>query len=532
VTINVAQVPRPPTISPQNRSIAEGSPSLSTLSPALFATQPQGLKLNYSVSPSTVFGIGETTGVLFLQAGQSLVYATQSTYSLTAIVISSAGTQASAPLTILVTQINKPPVFNQRVFSLTVNESSPAGTVFGTTLATTTNIPDVLTYSIADVVPAGAWGWFAIDAALATLSVGPTQTRGLLVDTALTYPAGAWTVNVSLLVRNAGGLIANATALVTVTFISPRVLAFPVNATARNNASALTPVTTLLPAIWTPYSPSTLTFSFVSAAMTASGSTAFVVTNPSSGDVAVASFSYPTTVGAFDTQTWMYSTWMALDTATGRSATGGLNVTVLHSNRAPTLSIPKTSETIYAPLATRGPFGISLSQFAADLDLPLGIGEALTFSLVASTNPGGAFAIDPSTAQLSIAIPTAQAVQVTGNNITLTVAVRDAGIDGPVFWAYANVTVSVVFAAHPPTLSTFAFSVPELAAANTFVGNVTGYSLSFSSVMTYTISPASSESTCPFAIASVLSPTAGGPVMVSAVSWGEYAHVACRSCCP
>ena len=67
ITINVAQVPRPPVIFPQNRSIAESATPFTALPPALIASQPQGLSLNYSVTPATVFGIGQKTGLLFLQ---------------------------------------------------------------------------------------------------------------------------------------------------------------------------------------------------------------------------------------------------------------------------------------------------------------------------------------------------------------------------------------------------------------------------------------------------------------------------------
>jgi len=508
VSVAVAQVPRPPVIAPQNASIAEGSPAFASLSPAIFASQPQALALNFSVIPSTDFGIGATTGVLFLQPGRSLVFANQSTYTLTCIVLSSAGTQASAPITVFVTQVIKPPAFTAPVYSLTVNESTPAGVAFGSTPATSTNLPaDTFTYSIVGTNPAGASSWFAINPSTAALSVAPGLSQGLLVDRALAYPAGPWTVNVSLAVRIAGGLTANATALVAITFIAPRV-EFLVNGSVANNVSALTRVATLLPAVWTPYPPSTLSFTFVSAAKTSSGVTALTITNTSSGAVVVASYAWPTTSGAFDVLTSLYSTWQVTDALTGLSATGGLQLAVIQSNRAPSWDVPKANTVVFAPQSTAAsptvPFGSPLGPYASDLDSPLGIGELLTFSLVTASNPGGAFAIDPLSGQLSIATPGAPALATIGNNITLGVAVRDAGINGPVFWAYTNITVAVVFAHNAPTMPPYAFSVNELSAAGTWVGNVTGWSQNFMAIMTYTISPANAEATCPFAIASVL----------------------------
>lgn len=70
ITINVAQVARPPVIFPQNRSIAEDAVPGTLLLPALVASQPQGLSLNFSVSPATVFGI-LSSGVLYLQVRET-----------------------------------------------------------------------------------------------------------------------------------------------------------------------------------------------------------------------------------------------------------------------------------------------------------------------------------------------------------------------------------------------------------------------------------------------------------------------------
>lgn len=66
VTINVVQATRPPTIVPQNRTVAEGTPGGSLIGPALIASQAQGLPYNFSVAPTDVFGIS-ASGVLFLQ---------------------------------------------------------------------------------------------------------------------------------------------------------------------------------------------------------------------------------------------------------------------------------------------------------------------------------------------------------------------------------------------------------------------------------------------------------------------------------
>jgi len=98
----------------------------------------------------------------------------------------------------------------------------------------------------------------------------------------------------------------------------------------------------------------------------------------------------------------------------------------------------------------------------------------------------------------------------------ITVAVRDAGIDGPVFWAYANITISVVISTIPPTFpqGPYVLTVPELSPAGTFVGNITAASPNYAAIMQYTISPSLPSFTCPFIIISTLTPTATTPVQV------------------
>lgn len=74
MTINVGQIPRPPIIFAQNRSIPEDATAGALLYPALVATQPQGLQVNFSVSPTTFFNIQPATGLLYLQVCVAVVF--------------------------------------------------------------------------------------------------------------------------------------------------------------------------------------------------------------------------------------------------------------------------------------------------------------------------------------------------------------------------------------------------------------------------------------------------------------------------
>jgi hypothetical protein len=88
----------------------------------------------------------------------------------------------------------------------------------------------------------------------------------LLVDRSLTYPAGPWTVNVSVQVTNIGRYTANTTVTIAIINIAPRIVALPtLNATIHSNSTAFQTVANLTTAVWTAYSYNDLTYSIVSA---------------------------------------------------------------------------------------------------------------------------------------------------------------------------------------------------------------------------------------------------------------------------
>jgi hypothetical protein len=142
---------RPPVINAQNRTISEGAVGGSLIFPAISASQPQSLAYNFTVSPTSVFGIQPTTGLLFLQPAATLAFRIQNMYYLTVSAATASGAIASAPLTVFVTEVNKPPVFSAPAFVSAVNETSAAGTAILTLTATSLNVVDALTYAIVAV---------------------------------------------------------------------------------------------------------------------------------------------------------------------------------------------------------------------------------------------------------------------------------------------------------------------------------------------------------------------------------------------
>lgn len=426
---------------------------------------------------------------------------------MTVSAFTASGATASNFVSVLVTEVYKPPAFVASVFSTSLNESSTPGVTAYTLVASSTNTVDQLTYSILSVNPAGAASWFSIVPQSGAVQVSAGVPGGaLLVDRALTYPAGAWTVNISVCVTNAVRQTNNASLLIAIANISPRVN-WVVNATIAGNASALTPVATLSPAVWTAYSPTSLTYSLVSATTAGFGLPAFVLRNASTSAVAVANVSFIGIGGGRvsgpdfnqNLQPVLVSTWQVADINTGRAALGTLAVSLQHSNRVPYWNWTLPQPTQFVTQQTGGPFGTPLSAYVVDLDLALNVGEVLTFAIVGG-NSNGAFSIDPSTGRLSV-VDTSKTVGIASFN--LTVSVRDAGIDGPAGVAFSGVNVTTTLGTFPPIIASYNFSVPELSATGTPVGVVTGWSVNFNLSLTYSLTPIGYYATFPFIITTV-----------------------------
>jgi hypothetical protein len=166
--------------------------------------------------------------------------------------------------------------------------------------------------------------------------------------------------------------------------------------------------------------------------------------------------------------------------------------------------------------------------------LALGIGEVLTYSIVAN-NPLNAFTINSMSGQLS-ADGSSMAVRMPANDIppqySVMIGIHDAGIDGPVYWAFYNMTINVTAVHFPPTLTPYNFSIPELSTNGTVVGTVSATSLTTSSLLTmsYSIAPSTYYSNFPFYITS--SPLGPGGTMVGVITIAQGAAVGTFSAGP
>ncbi|MGB0595224.1 MAG: cadherin domain-containing protein [Rubripirellula sp.] len=144
ITVNVTDVPQPPTVNDQTFDVDENSP-VDTVVGKVVANDPDGDPLTYVITDGNAagkFGIDANTGDITV-AG-SLDFETESTYVLTVRVSDPGDLNATAIITINVNNLNEAPTVENQVFSVAENVES--GTLVGTIQA---NDPDgtSLTYT-------------------------------------------------------------------------------------------------------------------------------------------------------------------------------------------------------------------------------------------------------------------------------------------------------------------------------------------------------------------------------------------------
>lgn len=143
-----------------------------------------------------------------------------------------------------------------------------------------------------------------------------------------------------------------------------------------------------------------------------------------------------------------------------------------------------------------------LTTYVVDPDLGLGLGENETFSLGPAGNTGGVFGVTPA-GQLYVANPVHPDFNTLGATFNLSLTVRDAGIDGPVYSASTVLPVVLVDNALQPTVAGAAYNVSETAPYGTAVGTVAAASPN-ARTLTYSLAPsgASISAPLPFAVGS------------------------------
>jgi VCBS repeat-containing protein len=493
IQIAVLPAPRAPVTFAQSRSVSDSAVAGVALTPALDATQSQGSALTFTIVDSTnTFGIFGNGTLYLLTGAPALDVNLVPTYSLTFTVTAANGRTAVSTVTITVLETNKAPVFAApAAYNRTVDEGTAAGTAFDLPItATDSNRRDTLTYTITACNPFGTNGTlcpFDLDAATGRLRVAPTSAGAIFADRSATFPGSSpFTYSLRITATDNGSpqRTANASVFVQVARVRPRLTSPPSSPLLLlANASAGTALVDMSARAWTAYSTSSLAYSIVNPQpATAEGDVAFVI-GSLTGVISVRS---PAPAWNFNTRRAFSFAVLVNDTLTGLTAQAQVDVSLLHVNRAPSVSSVPTTD---VPARSRGNI-LSLASYVSDADVGLaGISEAFTYSLIAG-NTDNTFTLSSSTGQLSVLNASTpsfvfNAGTGTGTVYNLTARVCDAGIDGPSLCALANISLRVVAGSIPPAVSDTAFAVKENSAAGTSVGTVSardeqGYALTYS----------------------------------------------------
>lgn len=507
VTINMLVVPRPPVVFDQTRSVREDAAVGTRMTPALTASHPQGKVFNFSlVCPQQAFEVS-WDGFVFVNRSGLLDFNVQPVFLCTILVRDSDGRVTQATLNVSLIEVNKSPRFTSPNYTFVVDEGALVGdAVIGSPAvgATDPNVRDALTFTMPTANPASGRTTFAVNPLSGgiTLGSGLAATGGVLrFDASLVYPQPQ-TYVLGLTVSDNGSprMAVNATVAVTVRNIRPRIaftVASPGTYIIPSNATAGRVVVDMSALTWTAYSRANLLFSAVSES-TASGDVAFVI-HPGTGVLSVNNLTYVRPSDnrtvfvppAFDFNT--KSTYQVNVTArqldNALVATVPVTVMLTHVNRPPTWSAVPL---MFAAQLTLADIGQPLMNYVLDPDRTVpGIQENFTFAIV-SGNVDATFTISSTTGQISVLNRLATAFQFNGGvgTFNLTINVRDAGINGPVYNASTVVSIRVIDSNQPPSIGFHNLTVNELVPVGTIVGLVEGTDLDNGQTLAYSLAPA------------------------------------------
>jgi hypothetical protein len=410
VTVNVTQANRAPVIANQTFSVISNASNGTTIGTVVASDPDAGQTLIYAITAGNTgnaFSIVASTGVLKVNNNAAL---TTPSFTLT-VKVTDNGTpsmNASATVTVNVTQANRAPVIANQTFSVISNASN--GTNIGTVVASDPDAGQTLTYAIT----AGNTGnAFSIVASTGVLKVNN--------NAALTTPTFALTVKVT----DNGTPSMNTSATVTVNVTQANRAPVIANQTfsVMSNASNGTTIGTVVAS--DPDAGQTLTYAITAGntgnAFSIVASTGVLKVNNAA---ALTASSFALTVKVTDNGTPSMNT----------SATVTVNVT--QANRAPVIT-DQTFDVLQT--ASQGSL-IGMIQ-ASDPDA----GQSLYYT-VTSGNSNGIFGLNSGTGALTVLIPEG----LTTGPKYLSVRVTDNG--SPSLYAEAVITIDVIATNNAPVI--------------------------------------------------------------------------------
>ncbi|MHC1775947.1 MAG: cadherin domain-containing protein [Lentimicrobium sp.] len=444
VTINVQNVNETPAIANQAFSVFQNSPNGNIVGTVVATDPDAGQTLAYSITggnTNTCFAINSSSGAITVSNSTAL---NPQTFSLTVRATDNGSPvlYSQATVTIVVTQVNQPPVIANQAFSVVQN--LPNGTLVGTVVATDPNAGQTLTFSITG---GNTNTCFAINSSSGVITVGNS--------TALNPQTFSLTVRATD--NGSPVLYSQATVTIVVTQANqPPVIsnqAFSVVQNLPNGTLVGTVVAT------DPNAGQTLTFSITGG----NTNTCFAI-NSSSGVITVGNST------ALNPQTFSLTVRATDNGSPVLYSQATVTIVVTQANQPPVISNQAFSVVQNLPNGT-----LVGTVVATDPNA----GQTLTFSITGG-NTNTCFAINSSSGVITVGNSTALNPQ----TFSLTVRATDNG--SPVLYSQATVTIVVTQANQPPVISNQAFLVQQYSPVGTLVGTITasdpdpGQSLSYS----------------------------------------------------
>jgi len=450
VTIDVNDVNEAPTVNDQGIGINENTSNGTVVGTAVASDPDTADTLTYAITAGNTggaFAIDGATGQITVADSAVLDFETHPTFALT-VQVADDGTPAlsdTATVTLTLADVNESPGVDDQGFG--VNENTANGTVVGSVVATDPD-DDTLVYAITAGNTGGA---FAIDGATGQITVADSGALDFETD-----PTFSLTVQAS-----DGALSDTATVAISLADVNESPVVNNQGFGLNENAANGTIVGTVIAS--DPDTGDTLSY-----AITAGNTGGAFTINSATGQITVNN----TAVLDFETLPSFDLTVEVTDDGTpSLSSTGTATITLADINDAPVVDDQGFA------VDENSANGTVVSTVAA---LDPDAGDSLAFAITAG-NTGGAFAIDSSTGQITVA--NVAALDFEANPIFgLTVRASDGALNST-----ATVTISLTDVNESPVIDDQGFGVDENSANGTVVGTVAASDPDAGDSLTYAI---------------------------------------------
>ncbi len=453
-TITITAANDAPSVNAATFNVDENSANGTSVGTVTYTDPDAGQTHTFSITAGntgSAFAINSSTGEITVATASALNFEVTPTFSLT-VQVDDNGTpvlNGTATITINLNNVNDAPVVNDQSFS--VDENSANGTVVGTVAASDEDAGQTLTYSIT----AGNTGTaFAINA----------STGQITVANPINYEAtSSYSLTVQVQDNGAGNLTDTATVTITVNNLNEAPLASNQSFNVNENSAGGTVVGTV--SATDPDAGQTLTYS-----ITAGNTGGAFAINSATGEITVAN-----TLNFEALSSYVLTVTISDNGAPTQAATPSVTININDVNEAPVVDPATFSLNENSPNAT--------SVGTVTFTEPDGGGQTHTFAITAG-NTGGAFAINASTGEITVANSGAVNFETTPT-FSLTVQVTDNGT--PNLNGTATITINLNDVNDAPVIGNQTFAVNENSANGTVVGSVAASDEDAGQTLTYAI---------------------------------------------